>query len=107
MSQPVRLSGRVIAAARALTGVSQAELANAAGLSVEAVQEMEGAGSAYVRPGPEVEAMARGLDHFGVIVMGDEEGFGAGVRLKFARQDVRQIVRLEGEGGIVASDDAP
>jgi hypothetical protein len=29
------------------------------------------------------------------------------VRLKFTRKDVRQIMRLEGEGGIVGSDDAP
>jgi hypothetical protein len=32
---------------------------------------------------------------------------GAGVRLKFTRQDVKQIARLEGEGGVVGSDDAP
>jgi hypothetical protein len=32
---------------------------------------------------------------------------GAGVRLKFACQDVRQIGRLESEGGIIGSDDAP
>jgi len=29
------------------------------------------------------------------------------VRLKFTRQDVRQIGRLESERGIVGSDDAP
>ena len=32
---------------------------------------------------------------------------GAGVRLKFTRQDVKHINRLEGEGGMVRSDDAP
>jgi len=32
---------------------------------------------------------------------------GAGVRLKFTRQDVKQIMRLEGEVGIVRSDDTP
>lgn len=32
---------------------------------------------------------------------------GAGVRLKFTRQDVKQIDRLESEGGIVRSDDVP
>jgi hypothetical protein len=32
---------------------------------------------------------------------------GAGVRLKFTREDVAQLVRLEGEGGIARSDDAP
>jgi hypothetical protein len=34
-------------------------------------------------------------------------GIGAGVRLKFLRQDVKQIGRLENEGGIVADDDVP
>jgi len=42
-----------------------------------------------------------------VIVIEESDGMGAGVRLKFTRQDVRQIARLEGEGGIVGSDDAP
>lgn len=31
---------------------------------------------------------------------------GAGIRLKFTRQDVKQILRLEGEGGIAGSDGA-
>jgi hypothetical protein len=32
---------------------------------------------------------------------------GAGVRLKFTRQDARQIGRLETEGGVARSDDVP
>ena len=32
---------------------------------------------------------------------------GAGVRLKFTRQDVKQIGRLENEGGFARSDDVP
>jgi len=47
------------------------------------------------------------LEHFGVIVLGDADCVGAGVRLKFTRQGVKQISRLEGEGGIVGSDHAP
>ena len=47
------------------------------------------------------------MDHFGVIIIEELDGMGAGVRLKFTRQDVSQIARLEGEGGIVGSDDAP
>ena len=35
----------------------------------------------------------------------DEDDAGAGVRLKFTRRDVRSINRLEGEGGVVGSDD--
>ena len=51
-------------------------------------------------------AVKRGLDHFGVVIVDESDGMGAGVRLKFTRVDTKQITRLEGEGGIVASDDA-
>lgn len=106
MGDGVWISGRVIAAARALTGVSDADFAVAAGLAVETLRSLEAGGSAWVRSELEAEALRRALDHFGVMVI-EEDGRGAGVRLKFTRQDVRQIGRLEGEGGIVGSDDAP
>jgi hypothetical protein len=47
------------------------------------------------------------MSHFGVMIVEEPQGMGAGVRLKFTRADVRQIARLEGEGGKVGSDDAP
>jgi hypothetical protein len=47
------------------------------------------------------------MHHFGVVVVDESADMGAGVRLKFTRADVRQIARLEGEGGIIGSDDAP
>jgi hypothetical protein len=47
------------------------------------------------------------LETFGAVFIPESDGIGAGVRLKFMRQDVRQISRLEGEGGIVADDDVP
>jgi len=101
------LTGRLIAAARALTGISQADFATAAGLTLETLQGIENGGSAVVRSAGDVEGLLRGLDHFGVCVVEEANGMGGGVRLKFPRQDVRQIARLEGEGGIVGSDDAP
>ncbi|MCK9540916.1 MAG: hypothetical protein M0R03_02670 [Novosphingobium sp.] len=52
-------------------------------------------------------AAQRALDHFGVIIVEEGDGMGAGVRLKFTRTDTRQIARLEGEGGAIGSDDAP
>src|SRR5690606_38114465 len=97
MSNTVRITGRVIAAGRALTGVSQAEFAAAAGLTVEAICLMEGSGSAWIQAGEDVEAVLRGLEHFGVIIIEESDDMGAGVRLKFTRQDVRQITRLESE----------
>ena len=107
MSSKQRITGRMIAAARTLAGVSQAEFAIAAGLPVEALGSMEGSGSAWVQSDRDAEAVKRGMEHFGVVVVEESDGMGAGVRLKFTRQDVRQIARLEGEGGIVGSDDVP
>ena len=107
MSTNAKMSGRLIAAARALTGISQADFAAAAGLPVETLRLIEASGSARLNSERDVEAVNRAMDHFGVIIIEESDGMGAGVRLKFTRQDVSQIARLEGEGGIVGSDDAP
>lgn len=107
MTGKTQISGRLIAAARGLTGISQAEFAAAAGLPVEELCLMEAGGSAWLPSERDVEAVSRGLHHYGVIVIEESGGMGAGVRLKFTRQDVKQIARLEGEGGIVGADDAP
>jgi hypothetical protein len=102
-----QISGRLIAAARALTGIGQTEFAEAATLPVDALERMEAGGSAFIQNERDVEALSRALDLFGVVIVDEADGMGAGVRLKFTRQDVKQIVRWEGEGGIVGSDDAP
>lgn len=107
MSRTVRISGRVIAAARALVGVSQEHFAAACGLPVDTLCRLEAAGSAWVSPDEEVEAVTRGMSHYGVLLVEETEDLGAGVRLKFTRADVRQLTRLESEGGITATDDMP
>ena len=107
MSEGFRISGRVIAAARALTGVGRAHFARAAGLEVATLRRLEAGGIARVSDPEHVEAIRRGLDHYGVVTVEEGDGMGAGVRLKFTRSDVRQIARLEGEGGIIGADDAP
>ena len=107
MNGKIQMTGRLIAAARALTSISQAEFAAVTGVSIETLRLMEANGSAWLHSEQDAEAVKRGLDHFGVVVIGESDGMGAGVRLKFTRQDVRQIGRLESEGGIVGSDDAP
>jgi hypothetical protein len=107
MTETIKITGRIVAAARALAGIGQAEFAAAIGLPVSALCTVEAAGSARIRSEQDVEAVKRGLEKFGVIVIEESDGMGAGVRLKFTRQDVKQIIRLEGEGGIVRSDDAP
>ena len=53
------------------------------------------------------DAVGRALESFGVMFIPENDRIGAGVRLKFLRRDVRQIDRLENEGGIVDDDDVP
>ena len=107
MSGVMRISGRLIAAGRTLVGVSQADFAAACGFDVETLSRLESGGSASVSSDAHVDAVTRGMSHFGVMILEEADGMGAGVRLKFTRADVRQIARLEGEGGVVGSDDAP
>jgi len=107
MNSETRMTGRIIAAARALAGISREDFAVAAGISVDAMTLMEANGSAWLRSENDAEAISRAFEKFGVVVIDESDGMGAGVRLKFTRQDVNQIARLEGEGGIVRSDDAP
>ena len=102
-----RITGRLIAAARVLVGVPQADFAASAGLSPTELQHLEAGGSAWVPPGRELTGPRAALDHFGVMVIDEGDGMGAGLRLKFSREDVRQITRLESEGGTIGADDAP
>ena len=103
----MKMTGRMVAAARALAGVSRQDFANAAGLSVQELARIETKGSAWLATDSKTEAVLQAFQRFGVVALDEEGGMGAGVRLKFTRQDVKQIVRLEGEGGIVGSDDNP
>ena len=107
MHTETRVSGRLIAAARALTGISAKDLALRSGVGSEVLRQMEASGSAWLLPGADLDAVIRALETFGAMFIPESEGIGAGVRLKFLRQDVRQIGRLETEGGIVADDDVP
>ena len=107
MNAETGVSGRLIAAARALTGISAKDLALTSGVGIETLRQMEASGNAWLQPGADLDAVIRALETFGAIFIPEGESIGAGVRLKFLRQDVRQIGRLESEGGIVAEDDVP
>jgi hypothetical protein len=59
------------------------------------------------RPSNEVVSRIEGiLEALGVVFI-PENGGGVGVRLKFSASDAKRIGILEGEGGMVASDDVP
>ena len=107
MSDTLLITGRLIAAARVLTGISRTDLANASGISISTLTRLEAGGSAPPQSESDVAAIRRALEGFGAMFIAESDGIGAGVRLKFLRQDVKQIGRLEGEGGLVGDDDVP
>jgi transcriptional regulator with XRE-family HTH domain len=79
MSRPNRLTGRQIAAGRALAGFSQAELAIAANISVPTLGRMEasaGPASGYAN---NVDAVRRALEAAGIIFIAEN---GGGVKLR-------------------------
>ncbi len=67
-------------AARALVGMTQAEVAQSAGLSVPTVKRAEGAGSLSASD-EAIDAICRALEAAGVQFI-NENGGGSGVRLK-------------------------
>lgn len=105
MNTKTEISGRQIAAARLLAGVSRAELADAAGISVASLKKLEASGSVTFPGEKRAVAVREALERFGVIFLFEEQGIGAGVRLKFTRLDTKQIGRLENEGGPAREDD--
>ena len=107
MTDTPLITGRLIAAARALSGISQSALANACGIPVSTLTHLEASGSIPLQSRVEAVAVRRALEGFGVMFIPESDSIGAGVRLKFLRRDVKQIDRLENEGGIVGEDDVP
>lgn len=100
------ITGRQVAAARVLAGVSRNAIAARAKISLITLAEIEAEGSAPVAAEP-ARALRLALEHFGVLFVPENDDVGAGVRLKFTRRDAKQINRLENEGGPVGDDDVP
>jgi DNA-binding XRE family transcriptional regulator len=81
VSEKRHITGRQVAAARALAGLSQAELASTARVSVQTLGRMEASeGPAPGMPN-NVAAVRAALESAGVEFI-DENGGGAGVRLR-------------------------
>lgn len=100
MNSTGRLTGRLIAAARVLTGTSQDDLASASGIALETLRLIESSGAAWI-PDRESEILRRALEAFGAAIIPEGEPNGGGRRLKFTRQDVRQLLGhgwLRGDG---------
>jgi hypothetical protein len=107
MNSRVQLTGRLVAAGRALASIGQEDFSAIVGLPAETLNLIEANGSAWIQSEEHVRMISWGLDQIGIVVIEEADGMGAGVRLKFTRQDVKQVMRLENEGGNVACDDAP
>jgi transcriptional regulator with XRE-family HTH domain len=93
MSESDRLTGRQIAAARTLIGLSQAELAAASKISVPTLRRMEssdGPASGYAN---NADAVRRALESAGIAFI-EANGGGAGVRLS-----VESAPRRAGQAG--------
>jgi hypothetical protein len=92
-------------AARILAKIDGDALAAAAGVDLSAIRAFE---SGVTRSDAELgDRLALALENLGVIFLLEENGCGAGVRLKFDRAATRQLGRWESEGGKVADDDVP
>lgn len=101
------ISGRQIAAARTLADLSQEDLADRARVPLTELLRLEAYGAALLPDDAHTDAIRNALDSFGAVFVPEGNGLGAGVRLKFSRQDVKQISRLESEGGPAADGDVP
>lgn len=94
----LKVSIRQVKAARSLLGWSQADLAKTSDVSEPTVKRLEAEdGELGGRTGT-AEKIITALEAAGVQFI-PENGGGAGVRLKFNRQDARHIAKWEGEGG--------
>jgi hypothetical protein len=98
------ITGGQIVAARALTQISQAGLAERARISLSDLVELE-RGMAGDKTGRTVARVRNALEELGAVFIPEQQGAGAGVRLKFGRGQARAIGRWENEGGMPADDE--
>ena len=83
-------------AGRALVEWSSERLAKACSVELQAIKEFE---ARFRRPDPETLGRIRAVLVEAGVDFIDENGGGAGARLKLSRKDLRAISRWEGEGG--------
>lgn len=96
------LTGALCRAGRALVQWPREQLADASGVAKKAIRDFE---TGDANPGQKARAaLKHALEAAGAVFL-DEDDMGAGVRLRFTRRDVRQLNRLESEGGAVGEDD--
>ena len=98
-----QLSGAQCRAARALTDVSRAMLADMSGISEVLIRDFE---RKLAEPDAQVRAkLWHALETFGAFFIFDDREGGRGVRLRFNAAEAARIDRLENEGGPTGEDD--
>ncbi len=98
----MQITGPLCRAARALVQWPRTQLATSSGVKKTAIRAFE---TGDVDPGDEARGgLKHALEAAGAVFL-DEDDLGVGVRLRFTRGDVKQLRRLEGEGGVVGDDD--
>lgn len=98
----VTIDGPLARAARALVQWPRDHVARRARLDETALMDFERGDGPLPPDG--LDRLRATLQAGGAVFI-PENGGGCGVRLKFARKDVRAINRMEGEGGPVGEDD--
>lgn len=96
------LSGPLCRAARALTQMSRPALAELSGVAKREIRDFESGAALDARARM---ALRHALEQSGAVFLDEDDDLGAGVRLRFTQPDVRQLQRLEGEGGKAGEDD--
>jgi len=98
------ITGPQCRAGRALVEITRGQLAVRSRVDELIIEQFE---RNIELPGPNaITSIQKALEELGAVFIA-ENGGGVGVRLKFSKSEARRISRLEGEGGIVASDDVP
>lgn len=95
-TEPTILLAAQCRAGRALIEWSLERLAQACSVDLQALKAFE---ARFRRPDPETLSRIRAVLTDAGVVFVDENGGGAGARLKLSRKDLRAISRWEGEGG--------
>lgn len=99
---PTALTAAQCRAGRALIEWTQAQLSQSAGIDSQTIIDFE----RRVRAADETtrRRLRATLEAAGVVFI-SENGGGAGVRLRFSREEVWEVNRWEDEGGVTGEDD--
>ncbi len=102
MTSPTALTASQCRAGRALIEWSQAQLSQSAAIDIQTIADFE----KRFRAADETtrRRLRATLEAAGVVFI-SENGGGAGARLKFSRDEVWEVNRWEGEGGVTGEDD--